>query len=106
MQKNNKLIAQAYVLAKTKIYSETGKKLTKRSEILEAVEIATGRKANGDPYSLLLNYGRIVHNDDKVKKDKPYSFDTAMKLAKKKAEFQPKLISMNSKVKFWSNDNG
>lgn len=24
MQKNNKLIAQAYVLAKTKIYSETG----------------------------------------------------------------------------------
>lgn len=103
---NNKFMVTVYNLAKSRLLIEHGLKLNKRADILQAVEKITNSKSNGDDYNFLLNYGRIVHNDDKVKKDKPYSFDTAMKLAKKKAEFQPKLISMNSSVKFWSNDNG
>lgn len=106
MNHTNKLMAAAYSLAKSKLEKETGKKLTKRAEILEAVELATGRKADGDAYNLLITYGRVVHNDDRVKKDKAYTLDIAMQQAKRKAEYQPKMISMNSNIKFWSNDNG
>lgn len=99
-------MAAAYILAKSKLEKETGKKFTKRSEILKAVELATGRTADGDEYNLLLTYGRVVHNDDRVKKDKAYILDIAMQQAKRKAEYQPKLMSMNSNIKFWSNENG
>jgi hypothetical protein len=36
---------------------------------------------------------------------KRYRMDRAMKLAQMRAEVQPKLISMTSKLKYWNNDS-
>ena len=36
---------------------------------------------------------------------KRYRLDRAMRLAQMRAEVQPKLISMTSKIKFWNNDS-
>jgi translation initiation factor 2 beta subunit (eIF-2beta)/eIF-5 len=36
---------------------------------------------------------------------KRYRLDRAMRLAQMRAEVQPKLISMTSKLKYWNNDS-
>jgi translation initiation factor 2 beta subunit (eIF-2beta)/eIF-5 len=47
------------------------------------------------------------YNDELERKYavKRYRLDRAMRLAQMRAEVQPKLISMTSKLKYWNNDS-
>lgn len=105
MTTNKKVIAGAFNLAKERIFKETGKKIIKHTEIIAYVEDATGKLAGDDPVDLLLLYGRVAHNSSRVYSTKQYTMNTAMQQAQKKAEYQPKMISMNSNVRTWSNNN-
>jgi predicted solute-binding protein len=97
-------LADAYQLARNRLIKETGKSIYKRANILKAVEEHTGIPLNQDVREYLLAYARYTKPEISGAR-RAYTPDRSMTIAAKRAAIQPELMSMNSNVKYWNNEN-
>lgn len=97
-------LADAYQLARDRLLKETGQSIYKRVNILKAVEMQTGIPLTGDAREYLLAYSRYTQPiSNRERRD--YKPDRSMTIAAKRAAIQPGLMSMNSNVRYWNNEN-
>lgn len=97
-------LADAYQLARNRLLKETGQSIYKRVKILRAVEQHTGIPVNQDVREYLLAYARYTKPESSGAR-RAYTLDKSMTIAAKRAATQPTLMSMNSNVKYWNNEN-
>jgi len=102
---SKKELATAYILARDKLARETGHRLFQHKQIIAMIEQLTGTKAGKDLYGYLLAYGRNAAPAQSKRHARTYGLDQAMRIAQARASVQPELISMNSNIKYWSNDD-
>lgn len=90
-------------LAREKLHRITGKKFYKHVHLLAAIHEHTGVEyKGGDINEYLLTFTREVvvpTMPSEVRQAKMYTPDTAMRLASKRAQYQPEQISITSKVR-------
>lgn len=103
---NKKEMATAYILARDKLAREAGHRVFQHKQIIAMIEEITGTKAGKDLYNYLLNYGRNAAPEQSTKARKEYKPDHAMRRAYERAKHHPEMISMNSNIKYWNDNDG
>ena len=97
-------LASAYQLARDRILRDTGQTIYKRADILKAVEVATGMPVTDNVREYLLLYARHTQPTAAPTR-RAYTPDRSMAIAARRSAEHPKLVSLNSNVKYWNNEH-
>jgi hypothetical protein len=97
-------LASAYQLARDRILRDTGQTIYKRADILKAVEVATGTPVSDNVREYLLLYARHTPSTTTTTR-RAYTPDRSMAIAARRSAEHPKLVSLNSNVKYWNNEH-
>jgi len=98
-------LASAYQLARDRIFKDTGQTIYKRADILKAVEVATGTPVSDNVREYLLAYARHTQPTTTITTRRAYTPDRSMAIAARRSAEHPKLVSLNSNVKYWNNEH-
>jgi hypothetical protein len=97
-------LGEAYNNARSKLCRDGSKNIHQRQKVIDAIEVLTGKKCR-DEYKYLCDFAREEIKPVVALTVKPYRPSVAMMAANKRAQIQPPMISMVSKLRYvWKDE--